>query len=227
MGRICVALHTFAEPHQSLVDDKGSVFTLGVDPACAASLFALGQTPAGRECSFAMSQSFYTFVGKQNLVESIVAHPANFEAVVMIDGDMGFSPKDFQELVDLGRKLGEGSGAAVVGAFYPSRQKVNEWIGTAVDADAEVIASGAAFPATYVGNGFCWVPTKVFRAMKAPWYSSGWGPDKKFELEDQHFCRKVLQETPFKIWGRSFDGVSHDFRLRRNMNTLFFQGGNV
>lgn len=219
MGRIVIALHAFAEPHQTLVDERGGLFTLGVMIECAASLFGLGQSELGRSCTFAFSQSYYTFAGREILVGSILEQVRDLEAIVMIDGDMAFSPKDFEELVADGRRLG-----GIVGAFYPSRQRLDEWIGTAVDEDPRAAQSGVPVPATYVGNGFCWVPAGVFRSLANPWYTVGWH-DGKYEFEDQGFCRRVLQSTPYKIWGRSFEGVSHDFRMRRNMRTVFVQGG--
>lgn len=219
---ICIALCTFAEPHVALLDEKGSIFSLGVHIDCAASIFALGQTPVGRGLTFAYQQAYYTHIGRQQLMERVL-DVKDLEAVVFIDGDMAFSPQDFEDLVHDGRMTG-----GMVGAFYPSRQKLGEVIGTVISDDPNAHQSPVPVECSYIGMGFTWVPAQLFRTFKKkPWVDVVNLGDGRWTLEDMYFSRKVREETPYKIWGRRFDGVSHAFNTRRSMDTMLVTGGGV
>lgn len=192
----------------------------GIEPAAAASLFALGQSEVGRQCGFAMMPTYGDWEGcHDKLAHQILKDIGkDLEAIVWIDGDMGFSPQDFEALVAEGRTT-----KAVVGGYYPHRTVQNMVVGSPLDQPVEACFSPLLSEAEHVGFGFTYTPATCFRGLREPWIAVGHDA-KGLVTPDANFCRKVRREQNIKVWGRAFEGLSHAFQTRRNMNALRVQG---
>ena len=145
----------------------------------------------------------------------------DYDYIMWIDSDMFFSPKQFEELMDMDKDIASGIYKMQDQVGYATVEKYNnqEFIENSkfTFLNDEILSEKPdIFPVEYTGFGWMLIKKGVIESMEYPWFRPEWmnfGNDiKDFTSEDVGFCINAIKKG-YKIYVNQKIRVGHEKSL--------------
>ena len=145
----------------------------------------------------------------------------DYDYIMWIDSDMFFSPKQFEELMDMDKDIASGIYKMQDQVSYATVEKYNnqEFIENSkfTFLNDEILSEKPdIFPVEYTGFGWMLIKKGVIESMEYPWFRPEWmdfGNDiKDFTSEDVGFCINAIKKG-YKIYVNQKIRVGHEKSL--------------
>jgi|TARA_B110000908_G_scaffold57669_1_gene70260 hypothetical protein len=145
----------------------------------------------------------------------------DYDYIMWIDSDMFFSPKQFEELMDMDKDIASGIYKMQDQVGYATVEKYNnqEFIENSkfTFLNDEILSEKPdIFPVEYTGFGWMLIKKGVIESMEYPWFRPEWmnfGSDiKDFTSEDVGFCINAIKKG-YKIYVNQKIRVGHEKSL--------------
>ena len=145
----------------------------------------------------------------------------DYDYIMWIDSDMVFSPKQFEELIDMDKDIASGIYKMQDQVNYATVEKYNnqEFIENSkfTFLNDEILSEKPTiFPVEYTGFGWMLIKKGVIENMEHPWFRPEWmdfGNDiVDFTSEDVGFCINAIKKG-YKIYVNQSIRVGHEKSL--------------